>query len=760
MEGRITGRGIFVIGEFARRLLQQISLSLLSLLLCPPFFCHLLSSGVLAADSTLLTIKQADIGFGGSYRSGFWAPISLKLVAPSSPASGELQLIAPDGDNVPVVFFAADKADSSSRRIQFQPGQEVTVHSYLKVGPQKGRLSARLIDPESGKILWQARLPSSLPAPLSSTTPLVVTLGSSVGVDDALKFTRRNVADALFAAEVKSAVGLPEYWWGYEGVETIFLPTGDAGIIKQLTPSQATALIQWVHEGGRLIVSSGAQTKQLLASNSPWRDFVPGELVEVSPMRDSVNLESLTGEAFPFTDDSSRPTVARLASVRGKIDLTQGPRAADVPLVIRDSHGLGEVTFVTFDLDGDRFAKWPGRPRFVAGLLGESKAQEQPGGSAGARLGYTDLTGQLRAALDQFPGVQVINFTTVAILIVTYVLLIGPVDYFILQRLGVSRTLTWITFPFLALIFCGIAWYSAQWSHGSSLRLNQAEIIDIDAERGRIRGTAWLHVYSPITETYDISLQPATASKARPGTTSGYVTWQGLPGSGLGGLDTRQVTPAVVDPYTVEFPSATPTLRSVPIQIGSSKSLAGRWWQDVSLPSASKLSLSEHGVPTGELVNPLDVELHDCIFTFHIWMYRLKKLGPKERFNLSDARPLYLEARLQQHKANDFKDSATPWIRDSDDVPAILQMLMYHEAARGQSYTGLTHRYQTHVDLSSQMTRGRGLLVGRTDKPAAELHVDGSPLAVDQLQSWTYYRIVIPVVPKSASTATASTSRD
>jgi hypothetical protein len=287
---------MIAIGEFARRFLRHISL-LLGFLL----FCQLFSGGVFAADSTLLTIKQAEIGFGGSYRSGFWAPISLTLVAPSNPARGEVQLIAPDGDNVPVVFFAADKAGSSPSRIQLQPGQEVTVHSYLKVGPQKGRISARLIDPESGKVLWQARLPSNLPAPLSSTTPLVVTLGSSVGVEDALKFTRRNVTDALVAAEVKSAAGLPEYWWGYEGVETVFLPTGSAGILQQFKPPQVTALLQWVREGGRLVISSGSQTQQLLADDSPWKELVPGKLVEVGPMRDSVTLESLTGEAFPFT---------------------------------------------------------------------------------------------------------------------------------------------------------------------------------------------------------------------------------------------------------------------------------------------------------------------------------------------------------------------------------------------------------------------------------------------------------------------------
>ena len=33
-----------------------------------------------------------------------------------------------------------------------------------------------------------------------------------------------------------------------------------------------------------------------------------------------------------------------------------------------------------------------------------------------AHLGYEDLIGQLRTALDQFPGVTMVNFTTVSVL--------------------------------------------------------------------------------------------------------------------------------------------------------------------------------------------------------------------------------------------------------------------------------------------------------------------------------------------------------
>ena len=58
-------------------------------------------------------------------------------------------------------------------------------------------------------------------------------------------------------------------------------------------------------------------------------------------------------------------------------------------------------------------------------------------------------------------------------------------------------------------------------------------------------------------------------------------------------------------------------------------------------------------------------------------------------------------------------------------------MLMFHEAARGQSYTGLTHRYQPQIDLSEHVRLGQAVLVGRAERPGrpAGTHATTQPLA-------------------------------
>ena len=72
---------------------------------------------------------------------------------------------------------------------------------------------------------------------------------------------------------------------------------------------------------------------------------------------------------------------------------------------------------------------------------------------------------------------------------------------------------------------------------------------------------------------------------------------------------------------------------------------------------------------------------------------------------------------------------------------------MYHEAAKGQTYTGLTHRYQPHLDFSNLLMLDRAILIGRVDQPSTILNVSGdtrTPSAQqDMNQAWV--RLVFPV---------------
>jgi hypothetical protein len=366
-------------------------------------------------------------------------------------------------------------------------------------------------------------------------------------------------------------------------------------------------------------------------------------------------------------------------------------------------------------------------------------------------LGYDDLAGQLRAALDQFPGVTRVEFPWVAGLIVLYLLLLGPGDYLLVKKLGRLHW-TWITFPLVVVLFGGLAVILAQRWRGDRLHINRVDVVDLDVESGTGRGCTWLHVYSPSSQSLQLGLRPEwPCPRAEPPREGLLFSWHGLPGRGLGGLDTPATRPLFSAPYSVRFSPATPDrscteIQGLPLAVSASKSLAARWWTTWQAGPPQRLSVDSNGLLRGEVINPLTSELADALVFYENWVYEISgKWLPGQRLSLEGRSPRNLQWRLTRRKVVDSKDVSTPWDRAAYDVPRIVEILMFHKAAGGESYTELTNRFTPSLDLSDQLHTGRALIVGRGPGPAHDLQQHGQPLTSAVDRSWTFYRIVIPV---------------
>ena len=245
--------------------------------------------------------------------------------------------------------------------------------------------------------------------------------------------------------------------------------------------------------------------------------FAPGRLEKMVSLRQTGALESYCGSRSGMPQAGNAKTmlrVPRLADVQGTVEA----READLPLVVRTARGFGQIIFLAADLDEPPLDKWPDRPLLVAKLLDmpTGRGEESEESTAMMHFGYSDLSGQLRSALDRFAGVRLAPFWLVAGLIVVYLLLIGPGDYFFLRKLVGRMEWTWLTFPLAWCCWC--AWGPTSWPTGSraiELKVNQADLVDVDAASGRVRGTTWLNVFSPRMESFDLSVRAAAARRRR-----------------------------------------------------------------------------------------------------------------------------------------------------------------------------------------------------------------------------------------------------
>jgi hypothetical protein len=557
----------------------------------------LLASAVTAAAGDLPEIVDVKLGFSGTYKVGHWTPAAVTLQGGGDPVVGRVVVAALDGDAVPA---RTKWQDQPPRTV---PAAETTVvHTIFKPGRLRGPLRVDFVTTD-GRRVSRRYAAVDLPEAAPATRELILALGDDLGLADLLSARQVDPDEASVLAHVTVADDLPDVWWGYAGVDTVTLTTGANDLCNRMTDRQIAALHDWVLLGGRLILSAAARGDELLGADGRWHRFLSARFERLSTLRETTGLEA-AAKAGRLDQSAGGErvdiSVSVLSEIEGRVEFYEGSRQSGRPIAIRAAYGLGRVVFVCVDLDRPPIAGWEGRSRLVARLLSRPAAarridpDELSGGRA-SHIGYKDLMGQLRAALDQFTGVRVIPFSLIAGLVVVYIALIGPLDYFFLRRFVGRMEWTWLTFSLIAVVFCGLAWWLVQVSKGSQRRVNQVTLVDVDMQRRVVRGTVWAHVYTPRAERLNLSLRvlPATDVRGNPASAQGQgrggtgrgelLSWFGLPGTALGGMGTATRTDRLAGTYALladrqEDLVPRMTIQGMPMNAASSRSLIGRWW--------------------------------------------------------------------------------------------------------------------------------------------------------------------------------------
>jgi hypothetical protein len=495
--------------------------------------------------------------------------------------------------------------------------------------------------------------------------------------------------------------------------------------------------------------------------------FSPGDFSSLETLRSTRSLELFSEHSKPIRSDNElRMSAPRFENLRGKVLESEG----NLPLIVRTPHGLGEILFIAADLDRGPIVEWSGRKQFVHKLLtGKATIPEkQDENQQGNYLGISDLTGQLRNALDQFEGVRLVPFSVVAGLVFLYILLIGPGDFFLVKKLLKRMELTWITFPVMVLAVSLGAYLLAYYLKGDQLRINQVNLVDVDVESGLVRGTTWLNVFSPRTADYNLTLQPrldkdAAGDVTTPTETAAtmvdsevLLSWLGMPGSVYGGMSRNNAGPQLFS-GSYDYSLNLDAMNGVPIQVWSTKSFSGRWHYQAESRVEGDFKMDKSGVADGTVTSHLEFPLGNALLLCGEWAYEIGTLKPGQPYRFRPGEQRSLTDLLknyhirQGNEQNSFVQASRPYDLESLDVPLIIRQMMFDEAAGGHRYTGLLNRYQAFADLSSHLQMDQAILVGvvegrnRTGSIAADLLDGKNSMNGPQDKHWTFYRFVFPV---------------
>jgi hypothetical protein len=617
----------------------------------------------------------------GRSKVGLWTPVYVEITAGPNglpkQAGAWIKVETPDfegvgtiyrtpvvlGENETGVFLAYTKSGSTNPDVNV----ELHVGNRTFRDPTGGRFLSMELHGHS--YLALGRRIGDLPAALSRKEDKEKQ--DNVGFqDDSQRKT------ALFEDDASL---LPAHWYGYDGIDMVFLSTDSKDFLTRLADQghteQLKALVQWVRRGGRLVIPVARQTQERLANllgKGAWQPPVPvippAETPEKFKQPERLAALEHWGDVnnLPLPNAGEKPpVVAQLEPAginAGDWEVEARAGVDGPPLIARVRYGLGQIVYLAFSLDDPVISQWAGRDKFLrtfivkvaprSGLDLGQQNQRAPRGFGNNNS--NDVTSQLYNNLDNF-DVRVIPFGVVALFIVLYVLVVGPLEFFLLKYLFGRLEWTWITFPAVVLSVSVIAYFAAYALKGQDLKVNKVDIVDIDLRTGadaqrlnaaaHVYGQTFLMILSPRIQSYTLGIEPnpefwGDAKPARP-LSADLVSWMARPDENdFGGMGRGSGQGFFRRPYfygdqpdgAVQEETLPDGITGVPIPVWMSKAFSASWEATTATPPVvADLVYHRHQVEnrdikvSGTLRSNLAVDLEDVWLFYADRCYQIEK---------------------------------------------------------------------------------------------------------------------------------------
>ncbi len=672
-----------------------------------------------ANSTTGPKITSLQIGFQGRYRIGYQTTATVIISAPSTRIEARIEVETLDGTGIPV---------RTTRAVTLSSETASQIEVLIKPGRRDSDFRVRIRD-RRGRLLEQRTfLSGQLRPAMAIEDRLIVTIGRAIGIDGANALLDRSEAKRVQVAAYDRWSGLPHRPQAYDGVDWVILSTSDLAN-HVADEAAAGALREWVRQGGRLLISIGSAAGSVLTPQSPWAALTGAQYQGMAQLRQIGTLETYCqlsrrgGRSSDRSDDPHRDEgqdtfeliVAQLRSAGAVVEL----RHNSLPLVMRRTHGFGQVTLVAFDLDSAALGNWSGRGRLLNRLLGRKMGAttEQAHVATGQwqQHVYDDLSEQLLDALDQFDAVELVPFWLIASLVFVYLLLIGPLDYLLVHRYVRRPAATWFTFSLTVLLFATATLAARRWLKGDAVQVNQIDIVDVDFSGqpavgyALARSTTWLNLYTPEARLFNLRARP-DVSLIHFRRWQGGLSWLGDPGAGLGAMRSAAADVGLGVGYGLDLDAG--TLSGVPIAAGSTKALVDRRCARVPLTCETSLTLDPlRRRLRGILENPFDVPLFDAVLFHASQAISLGPIAARARIDLSGRGQSHAAADLLRQRRTIDDQADIRYDLKNLDARRIAEVMMFHQAAGGTAYTHLSNRYQSRIDLSRHLQLGRAVLV-------------------------------------------------
>jgi hypothetical protein len=465
------------------------------------------AGSAVAADPLTMTARAL---LDGHARLGTWMAIQVDLENAGQPVSGELRLTG--GVQGQTRFGTPVDLPTGSRKRYTLYAQPPAFGDHLEVAVvAAGKPVA------TRQVAFVAADPSQLLVGVVAERP------DRIIGDLGVLTTPNTVPPAIVALTIET---LPERVEALSAIDRLVWQDVDA---SDLSLAQLGALRGWIAGGGRLVIVGGTGGPGLLSAfPDELLPFRPSATVDVPASALGTLLGELPSTATDLTALGGPAGAGRtLAAV--------GDRVVAAELTF----GNGSVTILGFDPT----TPWIADSKADAAIW--RRVLPARSGSAVFTSGADDS--QLVNAVSSLSAAALPPIGGLFALLVAYIVLIGPVNYLVLRRLG-RRELAWLTMPALIGVFAVAAYVFGASLRGTDILVNEVALVRGAPGTDAGQGQVYLGVFSPGRGTYQLEIPGGALLTAPMSQEMG-----GMPGAGS--LDVLQGDPARVRDLAVGFSS-------------------------------------------------------------------------------------------------------------------------------------------------------------------------------------------------------------
>lgn len=475
----------------------------------------------LASTMARAELMSVSVGFDGVARTKVWTPISVRLSNTTGRnIDGVINVIQGDlsDESLPMCLAKVDLPANSNKlyhvyarlrefgsvTVNLRSGLRLIASKKVNVSPaSQDEMVIVSVGDRTSRLNFLAG--DKLPTPVFKLAQMKAQSAAMAGMPGGMMPGAPGGAKPESNIQIGSILptDLPDRPAAYDGVDMVIVRDLSESSVD---PKALKALSMWVAAGGTLVVSAGPNYQ---AYQTPFYDeLLPVKVKGVANVPSMAALSGLSDKPFPsgaVAVAASTPTPSSNFTVKSD---------SGTPLYAQCWYGSGRVVFLAFDYLSEPFTKWDGQAGFwkqvMSGVTAGSILQPSAGIYANDQQNYYSQFGpgstqSLAGTVEENPAIRTPGFNTIAVMLLLYLILLVPVNFFVLKQ---KRRLeaAWITTPAIVIAFVILEYGVGYTMKGGHLQLNEATVIETSSGARYARAITATSVFSPARRSYDMEV--------------------------------------------------------------------------------------------------------------------------------------------------------------------------------------------------------------------------------------------------------------